>query len=103
MANPLNRQSFTEILKYNIDYCNFQASMKNNFFVRRIFTELEKLSKLKISCPMKKVRQLNFGFWLASKMSISVFFRDNTELQTGASPMIFCLEQCPVILNLSRR
>jgi hypothetical protein len=58
MANPLNRQSFAEVVKYIVDGCKLQASMKNNRFVRKVFTELQKLSKLKISCPMKKVRSL---------------------------------------------
>ncbi len=58
ISNPLNPQSFSEILKYQINGCNLQASMKKNNFVRKIFTEVQKLSKLKIECPMKKVKFL---------------------------------------------
>ncbi len=61
MANPLNRQSFSEILKYNVDGCNLQASMKNNYFVRKVFTEFQELSKMKISCPLKKVTIIDYG------------------------------------------
>jgi hypothetical protein len=56
ISNPLNRESFAEVMKYNIDGCNLQESLKNNYYVKRVFTEMQKLSKLKIGCPMKKVR-----------------------------------------------
>jgi hypothetical protein len=55
MSNPLNRQSFAEVIKYKIDGCKFQASLKNNHYVRKVFTEMQKLSTIKIGCPMKKV------------------------------------------------
>ncbi len=55
ISNPLNRQSFAEVMKYQIDGCKLQASMKNNYFVKKLFTELQKLSRLKIGCPMEKV------------------------------------------------
>jgi hypothetical protein len=57
----LNRQSFAEVMKYNIDGCNLQTTMKNNRFVKKLFTEAQKMSKMKISCPMKKVRIFDYG------------------------------------------
>jgi hypothetical protein len=76
MANPLNRQSFAEVVKYNVDGCKLQESMKNNRFVRKVFTELQKLSKLKISCPLKKV--IIFDIRSHKNQSLYVFFRDST-------------------------
>jgi hypothetical protein len=58
ISNPLNRQSLSEILKYNIDGCNLEASLKNNHLISKVFTETQKLSALKIGCPMKKVRYM---------------------------------------------
>jgi hypothetical protein len=85
MANPLNRQSFAEVMKHNVDGCNLQASMNNNFMIRGIFAELQKLSRLKISCPMKKVIMFDAGLW---SQNLDVYiFRDNTESQTGLLQM----------------
>jgi hypothetical protein len=42
-------------MKYKIDGCKLQESLKNNYFVRKVFIDAQKLSKWKIGCPMKKV------------------------------------------------
>ncbi len=75
-------------MKYNIDGCNLQASMKNNFFIKKIFTDLQALSKLRIACPLKKVisdwleinknLKFEFEYFQGEYRITNLVFEDNT-------------------------